>query len=232
MLDAENPGDDIKSSAEARGKRIKSLRMMADLSRKDVGDKYQISAGTLRGWEEARSGGLTENGARRLLTVFRKEGIQCSIEWLLHGTGIPPQVSDKLYQGEAGSLLQDTDLGQQPESWEDPIILSELLHFRKVNPDAVDMLVVDNGMEPLFHQGDYVAGRRRYNEEVENVIGRNCIIETTQGKLYLRQLQRGTKKGLYTLICINLNFSPEDAILYNVDIVSAAPVIWHRMKDD
>lgn len=78
------------SSPAARGKRLKSLRLMADLSRHDIQDKYDISEYTLRSWEEGRHTGLTEQGAKRMLMVLKKEGIQVDIGWLLEGVGNYP----------------------------------------------------------------------------------------------------------------------------------------------
>ncbi len=40
---------DVKSGAKARGRRLRSLRKMADLTRKDIQEKYHINAGTLAG---------------------------------------------------------------------------------------------------------------------------------------------------------------------------------------
>ncbi len=79
------------SSPKARGKRLKFVRKLAGLSRKQLEKKYGISANTVQSWEVAKKGGLTERGAHRILAVIQKEGINCSIEWLLYGTGAPPR---------------------------------------------------------------------------------------------------------------------------------------------
>ena len=73
--------------AKERGRRLKLLRSMTGLPRKALEQKYHISASTIQSWEDAKAGGLTEKGAKRVIQVFHKEGIQCSLNWLLHGLG-------------------------------------------------------------------------------------------------------------------------------------------------
>lgn len=78
------------SSSQARGKRLKTLRKLADLTREDIAERYAISASTLRSWEDGRATGLTEQGARRIIGAFKSEGIQCNIGWLMYGKGNQP----------------------------------------------------------------------------------------------------------------------------------------------
>src|SRR5579872_3813028 len=93
--------DSPESSPISRGKRLKRLRKMVDLSRHQIEQKYQISENTQRSWEEGKHTGLTEQGARRILIAMRDEGLRCSIGWLLHGTGSTPQLSEKLMNTES-----------------------------------------------------------------------------------------------------------------------------------
>jgi HTH-type transcriptional regulator, cell division transcriptional repressor len=224
---------DAKSSPIARGKRLKSLRMMADLSRKCVEEKYRISAGTLQSWEDGRYGGLTEKGAKRFLHVLQQEGIQCTSDWLLHGIGIGPQATDSLYLDRQQPVLEVEQMRANSAdlAGEDQAIVTELLAFRRSNSNAIDIIVRDDGMGPSYQVGDYVGGKRRYNHDISNLVGRNCIIETTLGEIYLRHLRRGTGEHRYTLMCINPYTTVHEPTLYDVQLLSAAPVIWHRCKD-
>src|SRR3990167_804518 len=83
---------DPKSSPVARGNRLRSLRMMTSLSRKEVYQKFSLSSSTQQSWEDAKAGGLTRKGAKRAVEVFRKAGVRCSEDWLLYGVGAPPQL--------------------------------------------------------------------------------------------------------------------------------------------
>lgn len=216
---------DMKSGPEARGKRLKSLRMMTGLSRKALEEQYHISASTIQSWEDAKAGGLTEKGARRVIAVFKEEGIRCSIDWLLYGIGTPPQLSNKLFTEEN----QGVEPIEVPT--EDRAIVNELLVFRQNNPDAVEYIIIDDGMAPFFAPGDYVAGKRRSAPHLETVIGKNCIVETRDNEILFRRVKAGSKPNTYTLTCVNTETSVRDITLYDKELISAAPVIWHRKKD-
>lgn len=219
---------DQKSTPEARGKRLKSLRMMAGLSRKALEDKYVLSASTMQSWEDAKAGGLTEKGAKRAIDVFRQEGIRCAVEWLLYGIGLPPQLSDKLFQHQ---VQEEEGSDTKGIINEERAIVNELLAFRQHNPDAVEFIVADDGMSPFYAKGDYVAGKRRYTDMIEHLIGLDCIIETKENEVALRRLKAGVQPGLYTLICINLDSTVSEYASHDRELLSAAPVIWHRRKD-
>lgn len=221
---------DVKSLPEARGKRLKSLRMLAGLSRKMVEEKYEISASTIQSWEDGKAGGLTEKGARRILNALREEGIQCSLNWLLYGIGVGPHVSDKIYIPIAeASEEQDLENYSYPDR--ESALVKELLVFRQSNADAIDMVVMDDSMEPFYSLGDYIGGKRRYAQEIAGAIGLDCIVETTMGEIMFRRLRRGSTSQCFTLTCINPNTLIEKITLYDVELHSAAPVIWHRCRD-
>lgn len=219
---------DQKSTPEARGRRLKSLRLMAGLSRKTFQDNYLVSASTVQSWEDAKAGGLTEKGARKVIKYFQQEGIRCAVDWLLYGIGLPPQFSDKLFQQH---LQQQEAMINRPEMSEDRAIVNELLAFRQHNPDAVEFIVPDNGMSPLYLKGDYVAGKRRHNENINSVVGLDCVVETKENEVFLRRLRMGSQPGLYTLICLNPEANVTEFALHDREILSAAPVIWLRRKD-
>jgi hypothetical protein len=226
---------DQKSSPEARGKRLKSLRMMAGLSRKALEESDGVSASTMQSWEDAKAGGLTEKGAKRAIEVFRRKGIRCTVDWLLYGIGLPPQLSDKLFQQallDAQEAAENAALDSSNFNLpEDRAIVNELLAFRQHNPDAVEFIVGDDGMAPFYNKGDYVAGKRRYNDALNAVVGYDCIIETKENEVLIRRLKSGSRTGLYTLICINPFATVHEYAIHDCEILSAAPVIWHRRKD-
>jgi transcriptional regulator with XRE-family HTH domain len=216
---------DLKSGPEMRGQRLKSLRMMTGLSRKKLEQDYHISASTIQSWEDAKAGGLTKKGAERVIAVFIDQGIRCSVDWLLYGIGTPPQLSNKLF--DQGSERHDPI--EVPT--EDRAIVNELLVFRQNNPDAVEYIIIDDGMAPNFATGDYVAGKRRSSLHLDSCIGKNCIVETRDNEILFRRVKAGSKPGTYTLTCINSDTSVRDITLYDRELITAAPVIWHRKKD-
>ena len=187
------------------------------LTREDFREKYGISAGTLRGWEEARLTGLTEKNVERLIPVLKGESVQCSIGWLLHGEGTSPMALDKATLPKI-----------QNPSEQNTALAAELDVFCKHHAHAVYIKIEDDGMEPFYQQGSYVAGERLYQEGIDTAIGEHCIIETQNGEILLRMLREGTQKDKYTLQCVNLTTQLRNPILYDVDLLSAAPVIWYR----
>lgn len=216
---------DSKSGPEMRGQRLKSLRMMTGLSRKKLEQDYHISASTIQSWEDAKAGGLTKKGAERAIAVFIDQGIRCSVDWLLYGIGTPPQLSNKLFEN-SGERHEPIEVPT-----EDRAIVNELLVFRQNNPDAVEYIIIDDGMAPGFATGDYVAGKRRSSLHLDSVLGKNCIVETRDNEILFRRVKAGSKPGVYTLTCLNPDTSVREITLYDRELVSAAPVIWHRKKD-
>lgn len=212
------------SSAVARGQRLKYVRTLANLSREQFcSEGSTINSHTLVGWENARFGGLTNVGAKKIVKRLEEAGVLCSVEWLLEGDGTPPFI-DREYL----SVLNE---GSNPAETEDQIITRELALFKAKNVNPMVFLVNDDCMLPEFSLGDSVAGIKRCGEEIVSVIGLNCIVETTSKSLYLRNVRHGQSEGYYTLVCTNPRSTQKDAILFNVKLDSAAPVIWHRRKN-
>ncbi len=218
--------NDPKSSPSARGKRLKTARMMAELTRNGLEDKYGISASTIQSWEAAKAGGLTERGAQRIAPILSQEGIICPIDWLLYGIGTPPQP-----KGGTTSIPRTTATTMPVGAPEDKTIIQELLHFRDLHPNAIDYIIRDDGMKPYFSPNDLVAGKRRRGADIAALVGKDCIIETSHNEILFRRVKPGTKSGLYNLICINPDTNVANSTLYDQELISAAPVIWHRRHD-
>jgi len=216
---------DVKSLLQARGRRLKSLRKMADLSRKAMTIKHEISASTIQAWEEAKSGGLTMKGAQRVISALKDEGVFCTLEWLLHGEGQSPYVTQKAFLGarETPSEFLNTVTLSDAD-----VIAKELNVFRTLNHDVLDMLVYDDGMCPLYQPGDTIGGKRFQGENLANLIGRNCIIEIKTGEVLCRRLRKGKKPNHYDLQCIYLETTVGEPMRYDVEVLSASPIIWHR----
>ncbi len=214
----------------ARGKRLKMLRKIADLTRNQVEEKYHISVNTQRSWEEGKHTGLTEQGARRILVAFRNEGVQASIGWLLHGTGSAPRLTEKLFDTD---MLPFEEIKKEnaADFENNEKIFSELEFFFKMNGNAISLQINDDSMEPFILAGDYVAGISRFGDSISQLIGKNCIIETEMGEKYVRLLRKGSKPGLYTIACLNPHTTIENPIIYDIELTSAAPIIWQRRNE-
>lgn len=240
---------DSRSYHAARAKRAESLRRMTCLSRRAFEQKHGISASTLQNWEDVNANGLTEKGAWRLIHALKSEGVHCTLEWLMHGIGVTPQVSSQLYQHDTlpkeinahetntldahRSVVQNNAKNNDTPQEYDPdqhikFITAELLLFRQHYPNSLDYVVTDDGMAPRYLIGEYVAGIRHFNEAIATTIGLDCIVQTNDGDMLLRTVKKGDLEGHYTLVCSNPQTTVAKPILYNVQLLISAPVIWTR----
>ena len=201
------------SSPQQRAKRLLVLREMTGLSRDKFHQRYGIARGTLQNWESARFGGLTSKGARTILIAFQAEGIQADLQWLLHGIGPAPLT-------QASGITQNANPLAHLEAQESQAIAEELLIFRNHNNDEViDFVIPDDSMTPLFQKGDYVAGVRRYQDKMEEVVGLSCIVQTKEHGLLLRHVKQSEDQR-YHLFCLNLHGETKRPCLYNVALIS------------
>lgn len=206
------------TSPAERGKRLSQVRRMSGLSRAEIEEKYAIKAPSLKSWETGRYTGLTEQGARRMSSVLKQEGIQCTVGWLMLGEGSPPTVMQ----------AERNDGQTRRASQKDWVLLKEIELFQQNHPNAICVQIMDDGMEPHYREGDYVAGERYYQDAISHAIGHVCIVETQMGEILTRLVRRGSQEGVYNLQCMHLYTDLPKPVLYDVELSSAAPVIWHR----
>lgn len=209
------------SSPQARGKRLKLIRKMTGLARNQLEEKYDISANTLQSWEVAKKGGLTLRGARRILSAVEQEGICCSLDWLLHGIGNSPQAITPLPSYDLA--LPAHNLSEQER------INKELDMFYALHAGTMHFVVKDNSMEPYYHFGDYVAGVAHILDTINTLVGKDCIVQTSDYKIHFRHIKRGAQPGLYDLVY--LNPASDASVALNQRIMKAAPIIWQRKRD-
>jgi DNA-binding transcriptional regulator YiaG len=208
-----------RSSPEARARRIRYVReSVLGVSREQFSIKSRISASSLQNWEQERNKGLTEAGARRLVSAFREEGADCTVEWLLYEIGEKPTAP--FSKATMKELLKSPD---------EEIISKELQLYHDLNPRSIDTVVADDGMSPIFWPGDYLAGKRYAGEEVKKTIGLPCIVELETGELLVRMLEIGDQDDKFNLYCANPNALTKK-IYRNVDVKSSAPVLWMRRR--
>ncbi len=226
MIENELKTNDQNATAEARGKRLKIVRVMAGLPRREFEEKYGISASTIQSWEAAKAGGLTKKGVIRILEVLKQEGVFCTMDWLLSGVGVSPQPTGmrmpQMHEEPASHQVVD----------EEEVIEQELLAFRALNPDTIDMQVVDDGMSPHFKQGDCVAGKVRSNDAIRDTVGLDCIVQTANNQILLRRVKRCAQPDRYDLVCTNVNTSVAAHVIPGQALISSAPVMWHRSRND
>ncbi len=164
-----SPKKPVDPLLHERGQRVRVIRLALRLSRPAFERKHQISRGTLQNWEDARFGGLGEHGARRLITVFAQEGIACTVEWFLYGIGIDPLVKWHK-QTKQHPSPQKPKINQAMQN--------ELTYFHEQHKNGIDTIMPDDAMAPRIFANDLVAGQRLFRQEIEQLIGQDCIVQS------------------------------------------------------
>lgn len=214
--------DENKLAAIARGERLKKIRNLANLSRRQMCTDSDINIDTLIGWEVARHGGLSAVGARKITERVAKEGVFCTSDWLLHGTAPLPKV--------ILNTAEENHLNEGSISIEERKILAELSYFKSHYPKILTLTIQDGSMLPFFEVGDHIAGVTRYKHSFDQILNKPCIVELKDHTYLPRILKQGSKEGFYALLCTNYD-TCSSAPIHNVEVLSAALITWHRKKE-
>lgn len=216
-----------RSSAKERGKRLRLVRKMTGLTLDELSSKYNFGISTIKYWECAKNQGLSSKGAKKIITAMQDEGVQCSYMWLMHGIGLPPQFLDVHYNLGAKNIIGI----EQSTFEEEKSIEHEIKLFCEKIYNAIALTIFDDGMEPFYSVSDGVGGKRLYGEELVKAVGKNCIVETVDHQLLCRRVAEGTSPDNFNLYCINPNTIVSPPHIYDVGLLSAAPIsrIWRRL---
>lgn len=162
-----------------KGNRLKLCRTMLNKTLKELGAAHQVSTGSLSNWESGVSA-ITEKNVHKIISLLGEEGLICSKDWLLEGTGEPPY----LY----------TSSPPQKETTEDTFDLTaqflffkEIETFKKNHPHMLLTLVRDDSMLPFLKTGDHVGGPVVKKADYKRLEGSLCIVEVNEGEFFIRQ---------------------------------------------
>jgi hypothetical protein len=86
-------------------------------------------------------------------------------------------------------------------------------------------------MAPVYSLGDYVGGKKRYSNQINHVVDMNCIIQLQEHSTIVRRIKNGTAPDIFNLFCINPDADVQEPVMCDLNILFAAPIIWHRKKD-
>jgi DNA-binding XRE family transcriptional regulator len=220
--------DGTLSSPQSKAERLKRVRNLANLSREAICSDSDVNLTTLISWEVGRFGGLSKKGAASVVARVAKEGVFVTPEWLLYEVGLGPEVRTDFKKSQKTTALPKSGEKLLPEKSR---IIEELMVFRKLNKNPIDFVVEDDAMLPHYRVGDYVAGTMRQGEKINSLIGYDCIVQIVDGRIVFRNLQRGPRNGSFNLVSTNLQAGSKNTVIYDVELVSAAPVLWHRRRN-
>ena len=220
----------IEKNLTNSGDRLRRARILAGIAtRREFEIKYQISANTLQGWEQGKNP-LSKKGAKRIIEALKTEGVICSLEWLMNGTGVPPRP----FEMNHNDITSESDLENflsHVNLQEEQAIYQELQAFKSHNPNPIIITVSDDAMEPQFRAGDYVGGiRLNKAEDIAAHLGEPCIVELADHTILPRYIHADSESGTYTLSCTNFQSKAAPLNIFNARIISAAPILWHRRK--
>lgn len=207
------------------GERLKYIRSLLRVTRAYLQEKYGLPEVTLKSWENGTTN-LTQTGAKRCVEIYLNEGMIVSEDWIMEGIGLDPTTSVNVSRYFA-----------TPTDKELPIEDDEICMFRDANtfkeshPGVVIMIVSNDDMRPFYKSGDYIGGKMRFGKAIDSAVNKNCIIQLKNGDRFFRRLIKNHMKH-YNLTCLNPDETTAEPVLYNAEIEGAAPVIWHRLKDD
>lgn len=192
-----------------RGKRIRMLRALSGLSRKQFQAQLNVSISTLNIWENGRVC-LTVKGAARIVSAVKEVGIECSEEWLLSGLGSPPRPTTSDFLPQIGKSSPETDI------------------FIRSVRNSVHTAISDELMSPFFRSGDLVAGEAVNFEEIGSFVGRFIIVELDNSTI-VRYLDSVSNDAVY-LSTYERQAIANDNItcIKSSDIMKIAPVLVHR----
>ncbi len=220
--------DHPESETLGRARRLKTARILTGLSRKEFCKEHDFSLSTLEAWESGRNP-LTLKGAKKVVDCLKSSGIYCSVDWIMEEVGLAPRTLVEMQSG----LLPAKDIPASANSLKelfDPeiVVLKEAAYFRHLNPYAHVALVVDDAMEPYFSRGDYVGGIYQNGLALKKLFYKTCIVTTKSHGSLVRKFLPGSQGGLYTLASLNHATTVVPPVLYDIEVSSAASVIWHR----
>lgn len=212
----------IDHEREVRALRVQELRKMTKLSRREFSKKTGIPNATLQHWEDTEKHTFPEKSAKRLIKAMLALGIHCSYQWLIYGKGHPPEFIS------SSPTITSTNLTHQAIESMDQQILLEIELFLRQSKDSTTFIVPDNSMEPRFVTGEIVGGIWQYGKNIQKLVGFECIVLVEGADVQLRTLLKGDIEGCFHLAHTNPKTTALKPFLYNVELVSAAPVIWSR----
>lgn len=200
-------------------------RALTGMSRQDLHDKTGIATSTMDTWESGRVE-LNEKSSLRICESFRKLGIFCSAEWLLHGEGMPPHLmSDTEKSMLSYGKNEENSLAnlQRKKSFNFPPFLDsdvkkELSFFLNLHDNPIFHILMENFGNSIFDAGDCVAG---VGENPQKLIGKIVILQKVNDDTCLCRLNSTVDN------IAEISFSKKTPFT-RVEFKKLGRILWHR----
>jgi transcriptional regulator with XRE-family HTH domain len=229
--------------AAERGARVRFIRVrIVAMTGQDFARQCGLTRGTITNWETGKGKtGLTKKGATQIIQAINAIGIACSVEWLLHGAGIPPKIVDqnKLarlhYPSGYTNKLNHIN---EPSTYNSRGFGEEVALFKKRYPMHLLHTIQDESMAPLYHMNDCVGGPRLAPEQFKFAQSKICIILLQPDQILVRRVRvEGAQVETMSFYVLNAEAALEYPPLSHVPIASVialAPItrLWRSILED
>jgi transcriptional regulator with XRE-family HTH domain len=207
------------------GERLRALRTLLSITRKDFAKKHAIPLPTLRAAEYSE-GPLSFKQLKKLLKAFEEEGIICSEEWLIEGSGNLPVLAKHFINQEVEAIESHT----HSEKLHFNSILVEAALFQKHIPESLVVRVTDNLMVPLYEENDYVGGIKLPLPLESHFYNKPSIVRLPDETHLVRIIYPGAESLLFTLMCPAPFYKTNPRLLINTPVKAIYRIIWHRKE--
>jgi len=165
--------------------------------------------------------GLTESGIRDAIGRGRSPSIDNFVK-IAEALGVSPVY---LLQGDERFRLKVPIIGtaSSHDMWVPSKVGKAATNFDLdvAGGDMISIRIEGDGMSPVYRDGDELVCQRRSGGNVDNLVGLDCVVETTDGRRYVKIIAKGTGMNVYNL----RSFNPVVRDVENVAIAWAAPIL-------
>lgn len=187
--------------------RLRFIRALSGLTRKEIEEKYHLPEITLRKWETGKLL-ISKKGAEKCLIIYKNENIIATETWLYNGTGPRPYL--------AIEFGNQNDLNDKIASY-----------FKEIYQNCIVLKINDETMLPRYKLNELVVGDV-YRDDLKKLHNKDCIVLLDSDEVLLRKFIFFNEDS-YSLMCTNPSATNEP-ILNNVNIKFLAPVLWHQVE--
>lgn len=200
-------------NAKSIGARFRSARsLVLSLNRKSFCERYEINRYTMQSWENGLHVSKGKN-VEKFIQALAREGIACSAEWLIDGSGEPARPFDERDRIE-----------EAPNNfYTDPIADRLMAFYRESGQNFAFSFISDAAMSPWFNPGDLVFGID-ITDEPERAHQKWCIVELAQRRQVVRKVIYFKD---FLILCAEDKRVPTFTLSIGANIYE---IIWHRLR--
>ncbi len=187
------------------GRKIRLLREALGESQREFGARFNppVRQNTVSRWEAGR---IVQR--RHQMAIAMLAGM--TVSEFFHGNNVPRLVP----------VLGRTEGEAFTPSKAKPGSSVEHIKPEIGGEGQVSVIVGDDTMVPVYQAGDTLIGTALRGEELAKAMRKDCIVETTDGRGFVRIVKPGSRDGLFTLVGHN----PRSDDIVDVRLAYAAPV--------